>query len=218
MRVSQAVQDALNKAVGKNYKGQPNFLFEWSPNFTYNISNGKSYEPFRVCAEDCWLLLKWENAEFWGTQEDWELTNWEPGGPLIAKPGESFVTYEPLFTAGPYPNEGRYRMVRSLKKAVIKDGAMEFQHPEPTLAFVDEIFPLLRDFLELSTEKKVELLETRDKNEKAELARKFGASRENYRGIATAKQVKKQTEKIERFLKDPTRIKQALQLTKRRTT
>lgn len=203
MRVSKTVQDALTKAGGKNYRGEPNFCFVWSTTFTYNISNGKGYEPFRVCAEDCWLLIKWEPSEFWGTQEEWEQTNWEPSG---------------LFTAGPYPREGRYRLIRTLKKAVIKEGVMEFQHPEPTLAFVDEIFPLLRDFLELSTEKKAELLATREKNEKAELARKFAASREDYRGIATAKQIQTQTEKIERFLKDPKRIQQALQLTKRRTT
>lgn len=203
MRVSQIVQDALTKAGGKNYKGEPNFRFAWSGQETYSISNGKGYEPFRICAEDCWLLMKWEPAEFWGTQEDWEQNNWEPSG---------------LFTAGPYPREGRYRLVRNLKKAVIKDGVMEFQHPAPTLAFVDEIFPLLRDFLELSTEKKAELLATREKNEKAALAKKFAASREDYRGIATAKQIQTQTEKIERFLKDPKRIKQALQLTKRRTT
>jgi hypothetical protein len=108
-------------------------------------------------------------------------------------------------------------VVRNLKKAVIKDGVMEFQHPEPTLAFVDQVFPLIQGFLELDAEKKGELIATREKNEKAALAKKFGASRELYRGIATAKQVEKQTEKIERFLKDPQRVKQALQLTKRRT-
>lgn len=217
MRVSRAVQDALTKAGGKNYKGDPNFRFVWSVEFTYNISNGKEYEPFRVCAEDCWLLIKWEDAEFWGSQEEWELTNWEPGGPLIARAGESLVTYEPLYTAGPYPSQGRYRLIRTLKKAVVNEGVMTFEHPEPTLGFVDEIFPLLRDFLELSTERKAELLTARGKNEKAELARKFAASRENYRGIATSKQIQTQTEKIERFLKDPKRIKNALQLTKRRT-
>jgi hypothetical protein len=83
---------------------------------------------------------------------------------------------------------------------------------------VDQIFPLIRDFLELDVEKKAELLATREKNEKAALAKKFAASREDYRGIATAKQIQTQTEKIERFLKDPKRVKQALQLTKRRTT
>ena len=202
MRVSQVVQDALTKAGGKNYKGEPNFRFAWSQDFTYKISNGKTYEPFRVCAEDCWLLLKWEPAEFWGTEEAWNLTNWEPTG---------------LLTAGPYPREGRYRVVRNLKKAVIKDGVMTFEHPEPTLKFVDEVFPLLQGFLELDTEKKAELLATRDKNEKAELAKKFGQSRELYRGIATAKQIEKQTEKIERFLKNPKRVQHALQLTKRRT-
>lgn len=202
MRVSQVVQDALTKAGGKNYRGEPNFRFAWSGQETYLISNGREYEPFRICAEDCWLLMKWEPAEFWGTQEEWELTNWEPNG---------------LFTAGPYPREGRYRVVRNLKKAVIKDGVMEFQHPEPTLKFVDEVFPLLQAFLELDTEKKAELLATREKNEKAELARKFGASRELYRGVATAKQIQDKTEKIERFLKDPKRVQQALQLTKRST-
>lgn len=203
MRVSQVVQDSLTKAGGKNYKGDPNFRFAWSGQETYLISNGKSYEPFRICAEDCWLLMKWDSAEFWGTEEEWNLTNWEPTG---------------LLTAGPYPREGRYRVVRNLKKAVIKEGILAFEHPEPTLAFVDEIFPLIRDFLELDTEKKAELLATREKNEKEALAKKFAASRENYRGIATAKQIQTQTEKIERFLKDPARIKQALQLTKRRTT
>jgi hypothetical protein len=202
MRVSQTVQDALTKAGGKNLMGQPNFKFAWSGQETYSISNGKTYEPFRICAEDCWLLMKWEPAEFWGTEEDWHINNWEPSG---------------LYTAGPYPREGRYRVVRNLKKAVIKDGVMEFQHPEPTLSFVDEIFPLIRDFLELDVEKKAELLATREKNEKAALAKKFSASREDYRGIATAKQIQDRTEKIERFLKDPTRLREAMRL-KRRTT
>lgn len=202
MRVSRSVQDALTKAGGKNYKGQPNFRFAWSGHETYLISNGRSYEPFRIVAEDCWLLMKWEPAEFWGTEEDWNLTNWEPSG---------------LLTAGPYPREGRYRVVRNLKKAVVKDGVLEFEHPEPTLAFVDQIFPLIQGFLELDTEKKAELLATREKNEKAALAKKFAASRELYRGIATAKQIEKQTEKIERFLKDPLRVKEALRM-KRRTT
>ena len=201
MRVSRSVQDALTKAGGKNYKGQPNFRFAWSGDETYVISSGRSYEPFRIVAEDCWLLMKWEPAEFWGTEEDWNLTNWEPSG---------------LLTAGPYPREGRYRVVRNLKKAVVKDGVLEFEHPEPTLAFVDQIFPLIQGFLELDTEKKAELLATREKNEKAALAKKFAASRELYRGIATAKQIEKQTEKIERFLKDPLRVKEALRM-KRRT-
>jgi hypothetical protein len=203
LRVNRFVQEALTKAGGKNYKGEPNFRFAWSGQETYLISNGKSYEPFRICAEDCWLLMKWDPAEFWGTEEDWNMTNWEPSG---------------LFTAGPYPREGRYRVVRNLKKAVIKEDVLTFEHPEPTLAFVDEIFPLIRDFLELDIEKKAELLAVREKNEKEALAKKFAASRENYRGIATARQIQTQTEKIERFLKDPKRIKQALQLTKRRTT
>ena len=62
----------------------------------------------------------------------------------------------------------------------------------------------------MSTEQKAELLRVREANEKAELARKFAASRENYRGIATAKQVKQQIDKIERFLKDPQRLNEAL--------
>lgn len=202
MLVSKTVQDALTKAGGKNLYGKPNFRFAWSGNETYLISNGRGYEPFRIVAEDCWLLMKWEPAEFWGTEEDWNLTNWEPSG---------------LLTAGPYPREGRYRVVRNLKKAVVKDGVLEFQHPEPTLAFVDQIFPLIQGFLELDTEKKAELLATREKNEKAALAKKFAASRELYRGIATAKQIQKQTEKLERFLKDPLRVKEALRM-KRRTT
>jgi len=202
LRVSKEVEAALTKAGGKNYKGQPNYRFAWSGQETYLISNGKSYEPFRICAEDCWLLMKWEPAEFWGTEQEWNETNWEPSG---------------LYTAGPYPSEGRYRMIRSLKMAVIKDGVMEFQHPAPTLKLVDEIFPLLRDFLELSTEQKAQLIATREKNEKDRLAKQFGASRELYRGIATAKQIQQKEEAIERFLKDPVRIKQALQL-KGRTT
>jgi hypothetical protein len=201
LQVPKEVQDALTKAGGTNYRGQPNFRFAWSGGETYLISNGTAYEPFRVCAEDCWLLMKWEPAEFWGTQEEWEVNNWEPSG---------------LFTAGPFPREGRYRMVRSLKKAVIKDGVMTFEHPAPTLKFVDEIFPLLRDFLELSNERKAELIATREKDEKEQLAKKFAASREDYRGIATAKQVEQKTEAIERFLKDPKRIREALALTKRR--
>jgi len=202
MKVFAEVADALTKAGGKNPKGQPNFRFAWSGTETYKISNGKAYEDFRIVAEDCWLLMKWEPAEFWGTKEEWEINNWEPSG---------------LLTAGPYPSEGRYRVVRHLKHPVIKDGIMSFDHPMPTLKFVDEIFPLLQGFLELSTEQKADLLAARELNEKAELAKKFAASRELYRGSGTAKEIKKQTEKIERFLKDPERVKAAMSL-KRRTT
>jgi hypothetical protein len=93
---------------------------------------------------------------------------------------------------------------------------MEFEYPAPDLAFVREIFPLIRDFLDLTTEEKSKLLFTREEEAKAKLAHDFGASRENYRGIATAKQVQDRTEAIERFLHDPVRVKQALELTKRR--
>lgn len=202
MNVSKSVQDALTKAGGKNFYGRPNYRFAWSADETYPVSNGKEYEQFRIVAEDCWLLMKWESPEFWGTQEEWELTNWEPSG---------------LFTAGPFPRQGRYRVIRTLKKAVVKEGVLTYEHPEPTLAFVDQIFPLLRDFLDLSDERKSELIATREKNEKEHLAKKFGASRELYRGCGTAKLVQLQTEKLERFIKDKRRVQQALKLTKRRT-
>ena len=202
MKVSPEVEKALTQAGGRNFYGKPNYRFAWSGQETQLISNGKSYEHFRVCAEDCWLLMKWEGPEFWGSEEEWNANNIElPSG---------------LYTAGPYPRQGRYRVVRTLKKAVIKGDVMEFEYPAPDLVFVREMFPLIRDFLDLTTEEKSKLLFTREEEAKAKLAHDFGASRENYRGIATAKQVQDRTEAIERFLHDPVRVKQALELTKRR--
>lgn len=190
MKISKEVQTALTRAGGKNLFGRPNYIFLWSadPDATYLISNGHSYERFRIIAEDCWLLMKWEAAEFWGSEMEWIETNREDSG---------------LLTAGPYPREGRYRVVRPLKKMVIRDGVMTFEHPMPTFQFVDEIFPDLKAFLDLSTEKKADLLLAREKEEKESTLKAMAASRELYRGIATAEQIKKREHAIEAFISDP---------------
>lgn len=215
MKVSKAVEDALTQAGGRNYRGEPNYRFAWSAHETQLISDGTKYAHFRVCAEDCWLLMKWEDAEFWGSQTEWEINNWEQGK-IIERMDGGIVTFEPLFTAGPYPINGRYRMVRHLKKVVIRDGVMKFEHPAPDIQFVREIFPDLKAFLDLSTAKKAELMTEREKDEKQALAKSFVASRENYRGAATSKQIQDRVEGIERFLSDPENLKEVRAMTKRR--
>lgn len=203
MKVYKEVQDALTKAGGKNIYGKPMFRFLWSadPEATYLISNGHSYERFRIVGEDCWLLMKWDAPEFWGSESEWELNNREPNG---------------LLTAGPFPREGRYRVIRPLKKVVVKDGVMSFEHPMPTVQFVEDIFPDLKAFLDLSTEKKAELLTKREKDEKEGTLKAMVASRELYRGIATAKQVQDRSEAIERLLSDPEQMNIIQNLNKRR--
>lgn len=208
------IQRALTRAGGGRLNGEPNYKFVWSGDFTYLISNGTDYEHYRVVTEDCWLLVKYELPDFWGTESDWELNNWEMGSKERLVNG--IVVKEPLYTAGPYPRQGRYRNIMRIKcRITLTDGQDYLQDCAPYLKWVEEFFPGVRDFLNLTTEEKADYLIAKDKAEKAALAKSFGASRENYRGIATAKQIKKQTEKIERFLKDPKRVKQALQLTKR---
>jgi hypothetical protein len=209
------IQNALTLAGGKRLNGEPNYKFVWSGDFTYQISNGKSYEPFRVVAEDCWLLVKYELPDFWGTKEDWEINNWEMG---TVKDGENGLTLiEPLYTAGPYPVQGRYRnIMRIMRPRTLTDGVIIHEHCAPTLQWVSEFFPGVRDFLDLSVAEKVAYLESKEKAEKAKLAKDFAATRENYRGIATAKQIQDKTEAIERFLKDPKRVRQAMLLRNKR--
>jgi hypothetical protein len=209
------IQNALTAAGGRRLNGEPNYKFVWSGDFTYQISNGKSYEPFRVVAEDCWLLVKYELPDFWGTKEEWEINNWEMGSVVDSASGMAII--EPLYTAGPYPSQGRYRNIMRIKRAVkLSDGQTYMEHCAPTLQWVSEFFPGVRDFLNLTTEEKSVYLENKDKAEKAELAKSFVASRENYRGIATAKQVKDKVEKLERFVNDPVRVQEALRLPRRR--
>lgn len=197
MQVSKAVQDALTKAGGTNYHGQPIYRFAWSEHETRKISNGTAYEEFRVCAEDCWLLMKWEPAEWWGSREEWEMVHREPSG---------------LFTAGPFPNEGRYRVLRTLKKAVVKDGVMTFEHPAPSLKFVDEVFPLIKGFEDLTTEQKAEVIETRDQADKDAMSQSMAKSRADYKGSATSRQIADKVAAIERWLNDPVAVKQAQDL------
>lgn len=214
MRVNEEVQKSLTTAGGRRLNGDPIYKFMWSGDFTYLISNGEKYEQFRVVSEDCWLLVKYEAPEFWGTKEEWEANNWETSLREVEENGV-IVLADPLLTAGPYPSQGRYRNLMRVKRPVMLDGVKAYVDAAPSIEWVRDVFPGVKDFQELSTEKKAELLETREREAKEELARQFGASRENYRGIATAKQVRCKEEAIERFLRDPKRIKKALQ-TKRR--
>lgn len=215
MQIPVHIQNALTSAGGKRLNGDPNYKFVWSGDFTYLLSNGTGYEPFRVVAEDCWLLVKYELPEFWGTKEDWEINNWEMG--MVIDQESGLTGIEPLFTAGPYPAQGRYRNIMRIKRRVtMTDGTVFLEHCAPTLQWVDEFFPGVRDFLNLTTEQKATHIEAKEKADKAKLAHDFGASRENYRGIATAKQIQQKTEAIERLLNNPKRMKRILQLTKRR--
>lgn len=215
MQLPVHIQNALTASGGRRLNGEPNYKFMWSGDFTYQISNGKSYEPFRVVAEDCWLLVKYELPDFWGTKEDWEISNWEMG--LVTDNATGISLIEPLYTAGPYPSRGRYRNIMRIKRAVkMADGQTYMEHCAPTLQWVNEFFPGVRDFLNLTTEEKITHLESKEKAEKAALAKSFAASRENYRGIATAKQIKDKVEKLERFVNDPGRVQKALRLPRRR--
>lgn len=214
MQIPVHIQKALTSAGGKRLNGEPNYKFVWSGDFTYLLSNGTGYEPFRVVAEDCWLLVKYELPEFWGTKEDWEINNWELGSIVGLSTG--LLVPEPLFTAGPYPAQGRYRNIMRIKRRItMTDGTVYLEHCAPTLKWIDEFFPGVRDFLGLTTAQKAAYLEAKEKADKAKLAHDFGKSLENYRGIATAKQIQKRTEAIGRFLNDPKRVKKVLQLTKR---
>lgn len=214
MQVPIHIQNALTAAGGRRPNGEPNYKFVWSGDFTYLLSNGTGYEPYRVVAEDCWLLVKYELPEFWGTKEEWEINNWEMG---TVVDGEGLTYIEPLYTAGPYPSQGRYRnIMRIMRPVKLTDGTLIHEHCAPTLHWVSEFFPGVRDFLDLPVSKKIAYLEAKEKAEKEKLAHDFVASRENYRGIATAKQVSTKVEAIERFLKDRKRVTQAQQLLKKR--
>lgn len=187
MTIPQEVHDALTRAGGKNWKGQPLYKFAWSGNETYLISTGLTYEPMRIVSQDCWILMKWEGPEFWGSKEEWERNNWEVGG---------------LLTAGPYPSEGRYRVLSKLLKHVVKDDVLSFEVIIPDRKFVEEVLPGIKAFQELTTEQKAKHIADREKSEKEELAKKFAKSRENYRGAASTKQVKDRVESLERYMGD----------------
>jgi hypothetical protein len=213
LNVPVHIQNALTLAGGRRLNGEPNYKFVWSGDFTYMLSNGKGYEPFRVVADDCWLLVKYELPEFWGTKEEWELNNWEMG---TVADGSGIVHIEPLYTAGPYPSQGRYRNIMRIKRMVkMTDGKEYLENCAPTLQWVEQYFPGVRDFLNLSTEEKAKHIADKEAAQKAALAKSFGDSRELYRGIATQKQIRDKEEKIERFLNDPERVKSVLQQTKR---
>lgn len=215
MECNAEIQKALHRAGGSRLNGDPLYKFMWSGDFTYLISNGKTYEPFRVVAQDCWLLVKFEYPDFWGTQAEWEMNNWEGGQKEVEVNGVMLLS-EPLYTAGPYPRNGRYRNLMRIKRSVMLGGTEAFVDCVPSLEWVRDVFPGVRDFQELPTEKKAEFLRCREIAHREKLAKDFGASRELYRGIATATQVKKKVEAIERFLADPKRIKNALQTKRRR--
>jgi hypothetical protein len=215
LQVSREIQRALTRSGGERLNGEPNYKFMWSGDFTYLISNGTDYEPYRVVSEDCWLLVKYELPEFWGTEDEWGINNWEMSSRQTAEGG--LIHLEPLYTAGPYPSHGRYRNIMRIKRQVMIEGEPYMELCAPTLQWVEEFFPGVRDFLNLTTEQKREHLEAKEKAEKDALTKSFVASRENYRGIATAKQVQDRVENIERFLSDPQNVNEILQMTKRRT-
>jgi hypothetical protein len=209
------IQRALTRSGGERLNGEPNYKFVWSGDFTYLISNGTDYAPFRVVAEDCWLLVKYELPEFWGTEGEWEINNWESGSREHLVNG--ILVTEPLYTAGPYPRQGRYRNIMRIKRQVMIEGEPFMELCAPTLQWVEDFFPGVRDFLNLTTEEKRKHLEDKEAAEKEALTKSFVASRESYRGIATAKQVKDRVENIERYLSDPENVNEILQMTKRRT-
>ena len=215
MQCPREIQRALTRSGGERLNGEPNYKFMWSGDFTYLISNGTDYEPYRVVSEDCWLLVKYELPEFWGTEAEWEINNWESGSK--AREVNGITVMEPLYTAGPYPRQGRYRNIMRIKRQVMIEGEPYMELCAPTLQWVEEFFPGVRDFLNLTTEEKRKHLEAKEKAEKDALTKSFVASRENYRGIATAKQVQDRVENIERFLSDPQNVNEILQMTKRRT-
>jgi hypothetical protein len=213
LQCPKEIQRALTRSGGERLNGEPNYKFVWSADFTYLISNGTDYEPFRVVADDCWLLVKYELPEFWGTEEEWELNNWEMGSRERLVNG--IVLKEPLYTAGPYPRQGRYRNIMRIKRKVVLEGQTYMMDCAPYLQWVEDFFPGVRDFLNLTTEEKVAYLEAKEKAEKDKLTHDFVASRENYRGIATAKQVQERIENIERFLSDPVNVNEILTMSKR---
>lgn len=200
MQPDMFFQDMLTAAGGTNPYGEPMFRFAWSGDETYRISNGSHYQNFLIATEPIWMLMKWEPAEFWGTREEWEWNNREPNG---------------LMTAGEYPWQGRYRVLKKLLKHVIVNGAMTFNTMPLSTPIVTQLLPMLKGFLELSYAERANLIMQREVDAKEKLMKQFGASRELYRGIATQKQIKQKEEAIDRFLRDPKRIKKALQ-TKRR--
>lgn len=180
------VQSALARAGGRNLQGKQLWKFIWSSDFTYLISNGHEYERFRVVNDDCWLLVKFEPAEFWGTEEQWEYENKElPSG---------------LLTAGPFPRQGRYRMALKLRKAHMDGDRLVFENPIPTRRWVEDVFPLILGFDELEPEEKARVLQERERGEKAALIKSFAESRKLYKGAATATLVKKKEEAIERWM------------------
>lgn len=187
MRFPPAVaQKALADAGGRNLQGRAIWRFAWSRDFTYLISNGTDYEPFRVVPEDCWLLVKWEPAEFWGDEAEWEYNNMEfPSG---------------LLTAGPFPREGRCRVALKLRKAFMDGDSLRFENPTPNREWVEKVFPLILAFDQLEPEEKARVLQERERSEKADLIKSFANSRKLYKGVATSKQVKAKEESIQKWM------------------
>lgn len=183
---SEAAQKDLATAGGRNLQGKPIWKFVWSQDFTYLISNGTAYERFRVVGDDCWLLVKWESPEFWGTEAEWEYTNREfPSG---------------LMTAGPFPREGRYRVALKLRKTFVDGDTLRFENPYPSRKWVEDVFPLILAFDQLAPEEKARVLQERERGEKADLVKSFAESRKLYKGSATATLAKKKEEAIERWM------------------
>jgi hypothetical protein len=212
LQVQKSVQDALIRVGGKTLGGKPKYKFEWSADFVYLISNGTNYERVRVVPEDCFILTKFEPAEFWGTEEEWNTNNYESSSEGQEVDGV-FVLGAPLLTAGPYPISGRYRVIMSIKRPVkTADGQIYMEHCAPTLRWVEEFFPGVRDFLDLSTQEKADLLAMREKDSKEKLAKSFEDSRKNYKGVATQRQIADKVEKIERFLANPEAVRDAQKL------
>lgn len=199
MHCPKEIQRALTRAGGERLNGDPNYQFMWSAEFTYLISNGRDYEPYRVVAEDCWLLVKYELPEFWGSEAEWEIENWESGSKERVVNG--IVVMEPLYTAGPYPHRGRYRNIMRIQKSIVLDGERYMQNCAPTLQWVSEFFPGVRDFLDLSVEEKAKYIEAKDKAQKEALSKGFQKTRANYKGIATATQIKQKEEALERWVR-----------------
>lgn len=190
----EPAQKALATAGGRNLQGKPLWKFVWSADATELISNGEKYERFRIVAEDCWLLMKWESSEpteqypngFWGTEAEWRYSNLElPSG---------------LLTAGPFPREGRYRVALKLRKAHMDGDSLCLENPIPTQQWVEDVFPMILAFDRLTPDERAKVLLERERSQKAALIKNFAASRKLYKGAATPKLVKAKEEAIQRWM------------------
>lgn len=190
----KAAQEALARIGGRNLQGKPIWKFIWSADFKQLISTGEKYEAVRVVSDDTWLLVKWESSEptskhpngFWGTEEEWRYNNLEfPSG---------------LMTAGPFPREGRYRVMLKLRAAFMDGDTLVVEGSEPSVTWVENIFPMILEFDHLDDEEKAKVLAERERSKRQELMKSFKESRKLYKGVATAKQIKEKEEAIERWI------------------